>query len=501
MATVYSDQAYPPSDRIYVRQNMWSLETPNVWDPVSLAYARAVREMQSRDPTDPTSWIYQANIHGTYDPTPPGADWNQCQHASWFFLPWHRMYIYWFERIVRSIVIDQGGPADWALPYWNYSDSWPQQAALPPGFREQTLPDGSANPLLVENRNPVPPPGMNGGALLPQAPTSYAVAYSFTNFLPPPQPGFGSGPSAPTQFENATGALENQPHNIIHVLVGGPGDDECGGGWMSDAMCAARDPIFWLHHSNIDRLWTNWLALGGGRANPTDPAWLDQQFTFYDENGAQVVMKASDVLDTVTQLHYRYDDEAPPVARRAFAAREMVAAAGGNPPRLLAATEEPIELGSWPITVSVGLPEEAKAVMSRVAAAPAEAPNTHLNVEGIQIDRDPGVVYEIYLNFPEADETADPHTHHFVGYVTTFGAQHHPRAAEQHQAPGGLRHTYDITNLVYELTARGLWDEDRVTVTFVPRGLLPPPGAPPAPRVEAGPQPRVRIGRVSVSSE
>src|SRR5436853_179263 len=34
------------------------------WDPVMLAYARAVALMQTRPATDPTSWDYQAAIHG-----------------------------------------------------------------------------------------------------------------------------------------------------------------------------------------------------------------------------------------------------------------------------------------------------------------------------------------------------------------------------------------------------------------------------------------------------
>jgi hypothetical protein len=105
----------PAGQQLYVRQDLWALETANsqdFWDPVSLAYAKAVGVMQSRQPDDPTSWAYQANIHGTYTQPPAGVDWNQCQHGSWFFLPWHRMYIYWFERIVRAIVVQQGGPAD-----------------------------------------------------------------------------------------------------------------------------------------------------------------------------------------------------------------------------------------------------------------------------------------------------------------------------------------------------------------------------------------------------
>jgi len=35
-----------------------------------------------------------------------------------FFFSWHRMYLYWFERIVRRM----SGDDTWALPYWNWTD-------------------------------------------------------------------------------------------------------------------------------------------------------------------------------------------------------------------------------------------------------------------------------------------------------------------------------------------------------------------------------------------
>ena len=490
----------------YIRRDIWSVETPNTWDPLSLAYANAVGEMQSRKAQDPTSWAYQASIHGSYDQPPAGADWNQCQHASWFFLSWHRMYIYWFERIVRAIVVQQNGPADWALPYWNYSKGYPSNT-LPPAFRQETLPDGSANPLNVPapRRNPNPPPGINGGNQLPHAATSYATAYSYTNFLPRPAPGFGGGRSPARQFENATGALENQPHNVIHDLVGGPTGSDCEAGWMSDPNCAARDPIFWLHHSNIDRLWVNWLLQSGGRASPTDSSWLHQPFTFHDENRTKVTMTGADVLD-ISQLSYRYDDEPPPVARRVVPAIKVSASmptladTGDSPVNMLAASEGHIELGSRPTTVAVALPNQAKDAVNQLVAAPAETAPMNLNVEGIQLQRHPGLVYEIYLNLPDAGPTTDPNNDHFVGYVTFFGAQHAHGGGEQPDtATAGMKHTYDITPVVTALKNSGRWKDDRMTVTFVPRGLLPPPGAA-TEAVAEGVEPSVAIGRVTITS-
>ena len=95
--------------------------------------------------------------------------------------------------------------------------------------------------------------------------TSPANALSQTDFTSPAM-GFGGGKVGPQHFGNFanTGALEQTPHNDIHVaLVGANPVGQCQGGFMIDPNCAALDPIFWLHHANIDRLWNVWLASGG----------------------------------------------------------------------------------------------------------------------------------------------------------------------------------------------------------------------------------------------
>src|SRR3979490_3143897 len=155
------------------RRNLWRLG--NDGNPTMLWYAQAVRDLQKRPITDATSWTYLAAMHGfdrelwqgygyieATTPLPPAAarrrDWDQCQHQSWYFLPWHRGYLAAFEAIVRDAIVKLGGPADWALPYWNYSDAAnPRAGELPPAFADAKMPDGSPNPLKVVQRY-----GVNG---------------------------------------------------------------------------------------------------------------------------------------------------------------------------------------------------------------------------------------------------------------------------------------------------------------------------------------------------
>lgn len=112
---------------VRIRRNVYSLPT---WDDTLLWCARAIAELQQRPLDDPTGWRYQAAIHdydaeldelATPADTPPSqADqaryWRRCQHFTWFFLPWHRMYLLYFERIIAAAVVRLGGPPDWALP-------------------------------------------------------------------------------------------------------------------------------------------------------------------------------------------------------------------------------------------------------------------------------------------------------------------------------------------------------------------------------------------------
>src|SRR5262249_44527661 len=129
-----------PRRKVRIRRDIMSLAADG---PEITAFKKAVKVMKSRPATDPTSWDFQANLHATTDLSNPA--WNQCQHGNYFFLPWHRMYTYWFERIAR----EASGDPDFALPYWNYAT--PSARALPEVFR---VPADSTNPLFVAQRNP-----------------------------------------------------------------------------------------------------------------------------------------------------------------------------------------------------------------------------------------------------------------------------------------------------------------------------------------------------------
>lgn len=473
---------------MHIRRNVYALSPDG---PRISAFKAGVRAMKDRPQSSPRSWAYQAAIHGSYR-TPPDVrarrTWNKCQHASFFFLSWHRMYIYFFERILRAA----SGDPDLALPYWNYSN--PAQRALPLPFRDTAR---SSNPLYVTQRST----GINGGARLPQSGVAFAPAFRVHNFLPREgsRLSFGGGRiQEPAHFSRFTGALENQPHNDVHNLVGG------NSGWMGDPNTAAQDPIFWLHHSNIDRLRERWLDLDEGRANPVrNNVWMDTEFTFFDEHGDEVKMSGRDIVRTGPQLDYHYDDEPAGAASVAAAARvggaeavaEFETPGGGTERKILGSAgaeggEEMIELGAAPTRVVVEL-EETVGGEERIV----------LGLDGVQYDESPGITYEVYLNLPEGEEPEYTNDY-YVGNVGFFGMESHGHEGGGHGPPALL--SFDVTDVIRTLKEKGEWDESRAEVSFFARGLIPADAEETTrtgSRARPEPAGRPRVERVVLSTE
>ena len=353
----------------YVRRDIGTLTAA---DPIIVAYRKAVKAMKLLPPTNPLSWAYQAAIHyTTIMPTHPA--WNSCQHGAPWFWSWHRMYLYWFERIIRKM----SGDPSWALPYWNYTSLG--ERALPPMFRDP------ASNLYVVNRNP----SINTGSPLPASAVGYASAFTLTNYF------------------NAQSSIEGTPHGSVHVSVGG---------WISSVPTAAQDPIFYLHHSNIDRLWDLWLAQGGGRHDPTgDASWKSQSFLFYNEFGQQVHMTSCDVLRAAQQLSYTYQGGPPQVNE--YCNRFILCCLPNYaiwrrvwPPEPVILTGEVVEA---PFQV-----KEIQPKLMTLANSNTQTPL--LQLDGVVADRQPGIYWEVYVG-PRGVKP-DSNSPSYVGNVALFGS-------------------------------------------------------------------------------
>jgi tyrosinase len=463
----------------FVRRDIWALEEEaGTWHPITEAYARAVGVMQERQPDDPTSWAYQAAVHGAAPGQPRDQFVDQCQHNTWFFLPWHRMYLYWFERVVRAALeevdeVPEDVRSTWALPYWNY-DRGGGTAALPPAFLEPTLADGeTANPLFTDLRDA---DIAAGGELHPLA-VSAARALSEGFFAHDPIPGgtvgFGGPVTGWNHFDEsadaAPGALEQTPHNVVHGGVGGPG------GLMSAFDTAPLDPVFWMHHANIDRLWAEWLKQDG-RENPAESAWADEPFGFHDEEGTPVRMSSPEVVD-LGALDYEYEEVGVPALLGGGGGGMPPEPPPDRPPELVGATDTPLTLAGRSEQVAIPLSEPAGPALLAEEGEPARV---YVNVEGIQGERNPGLSYAVYVNLPDDEDPSTAERHH-VGNLSFFGIERAEDVEVDHPGGHGLRYVFDITELANSLREQGRWDPAQATVTFEPIRPLAPPGRAAAP--------------------
>src|SRR4051794_35429890 len=94
-----------------VRENVADMDADH---PVLASYRKAIGAMKKLRDTNPLSWTFQANMHGAKADAGANEGWRWCMHGNWWFLPWHRGYLFYFEKIVRKLAEDD----NFRLPYW-----------------------------------------------------------------------------------------------------------------------------------------------------------------------------------------------------------------------------------------------------------------------------------------------------------------------------------------------------------------------------------------------
>ncbi len=173
------------------------------------------------------------------------------------FLPWHRVYLRRLEEALQQVA-----PRVF-LPYWR---GWADRGI--PAWLADFTPDvplpaggitGEPNPLPVTRDENVS-----------RYPTSSMVRTEL----------------APVDYTEMTRLLEGGSHGAVHVAVGST---------MTNAVIASADVLFWMHHCEIDRLWSLWQEVR--QSNPV-LSITSRRMTPWDED-------VSDVLSTQA-FGYRY---------------------------------------------------------------------------------------------------------------------------------------------------------------------------------------------------
>lgn len=251
---------------IHYRKNINCLTTNQLHD-----LREALTEMYNLPVSDGHSFEMIAGLHGSPAPS-------YCVHGYPGFLTWHRAYLDAFEEALRCI------NSDISLPFWNWSSG--QTTGVPAACREATYVNRSGdtvdNPLFAG-----PIPASLGGGMTSRRSTIDTT--SFDDLAT-------SAQSALTEatFSGFQSAL-NGPHGGVHVRVGGN---------MSSVSMAGFDPIFYLHHANVDRLWAIW-QISHPAALPSNEANLElEPFNKpYSTN-----WRLGSEVETTDMLGYRYSN-------------------------------------------------------------------------------------------------------------------------------------------------------------------------------------------------
>ncbi|CAN0852908.1 Polyphenol oxidase, chloroplastic [Linum grandiflorum] len=424
-------------------------------------YKRAVELMKELPEDDPRSFFQQANVHCAYCDEAyhqVGLPDVQLQiHKCWLFFPWHRFYLYFHERILGKLI---GDPA-FTLPFWNWD--------APAGMQIPSIYTDPNSPLYDPFRNPnhQPPTLVDfdwsgedvatssedqivSNNLITVYRTMISNGKTATLFL-------GSPYRAGDEPNPGAGSLEATPHGPVHGWTGDPrqpnGED------MGHFYSSARDPIFFAHHSNIDRLWNVWKTKLGGkmRADFNSEDWLDSEFCFYDENAVATRVRVRDGLDSGKQLGYVYQDvdlpwlESKP-QKEIQVLRTKTTPSGGSSET----TSFPVTVDGQKVSVKVNRTKKSRSKEEK------EVEEEVLVLEGVVIDVEKYVKFDVYLNDEDDVAPAGPGSMKCAGcYVNV---PHGRRKGEDAKSRTNVR--FGITDMLDDLDADG---DDSVTVSLVPR--------------------------------
>jgi tyrosinase len=326
------------------------------------SYAKGVQAMLELKPDHPHNWFRNAFVH-----------FMDCPHGNWWFYVWHRGYVGYFEQTIRTLSKDP----KFAIPYWDWTTYPELPAGMFQGALDPTsnfyLPftrnidtfskyiqpalDAYWKSLNKVQLAQLQVRGLNNTADLwaavalpddpgdrPFAETKIARWYTATNrkldenasanvaatvvrgglgaklfydaagkidsFNSVKTPSHHTAPGGSGSFSSI---IEGQPHNMVHNSIGGAGHIDPGPYGNMTNNLSPVDPIFFLHHGNMDRLWDVWTRKQQKQGKPYLPtgddakAFNDERFLFYmDSEGKPVPATRAGDLTGMARWDYDY---------------------------------------------------------------------------------------------------------------------------------------------------------------------------------------------------
>ncbi|KAG8526301.1 uncharacterized protein KY384_000294 [Bacidia gigantensis] len=203
-------------------------------------------------------------------------------HFSGLFLHFHRYFLWLYEKALQDECGYKG-----TQPYWDWTLSWQDPS-------KSTVFDGSdtsmgSNGKYIPNRNgtaisafglhAVIPPATGGGCVYSGPFQNHSVNLGPVAYAPyGPDGGLGYYPRCLARDLAPGFSNQTKPSDVVHVIrdtddlytfddvfegltgVHAGGHFQMGGTGI-DAFASPGDPAFYLHHAQVDRVWTLWQDL------------------------------------------------------------------------------------------------------------------------------------------------------------------------------------------------------------------------------------------------
>jgi len=429
------------------------------------SYATGIQAMLNKHPDDPQNWFRNAFVHLM-----------DCPHGNWWFYVWHRGYVGFFEETIRNLSNDP----TFAMPYWDWTaqpyipdsmfdgvrtptyvasyDTYIHNldvftakfrpsleaywASLSAAQRSQLNVRGystfqdmwndvtgngdpgneafatTANARYLSRTNPKldPATAQDCSAEIIKAglqPTDYYNQNVSLSFTSSKTPSHMTPPGPNTQFST----IEGLPHNKVHNCIGGVGPLGPGPyGYMTNFLSPV-DPIFFLHHANIDRLWVSWTTKQQQQGYPILPSGSelaqlsDEQFLFYVRGDGQFVgpSRAADYLST-DRFHYQYEP--------GFG--DNLQTSNARQKRVKTQVKGVVKANRATLTVPSNAVREHLAPQATALVAEVTVPHPSTGSQTRE--------FHVLVGAPEGVTQADPTSPFFAGTVAFFGNMSHHAA-------------------------------------------------------------------------
>jgi tyrosinase len=450
----------PPQTAKYVRYDV----TSDRGKRALYSYIKGIHAMLQLPPTHAHNWFRNAFVHLM-----------DCPHGNWWFWMWHRGYCGYFEETIRNL----SGDTSFAMPYWDWTTvpkipatmfddvltpkdqtyarytlnldvftsfiqsplltywnslSIPQRDQLkirkyfefkdlwndvtgngsPPDMCFATT--DNARYLTRENPdldpytagNCTPDKILAGLEVLEYYDSEVSLSFSSTktpSHMTPP------GESAGTQFAQ----LEGLPHNKVHNYIGGVRKGYSGPYGNMTNFLSPVDPIFHLHHANLDRLWDVWTRKQqrlGKPIFPTDPEVLktlsDELFMFFVNGEGKFVppTKASEYF-SMKRFDYEYQPGFP---------ENLLETINPLKKHIKTQARGKVKGNSAALSVTSAAIKEHLAAPAATLIAEVTVPHSASGAETRE--------FHVLVGAPEGVTEVDPKSPFFAGTLAFFGGMH-----------------------------------------------------------------------------